>query len=70
MPISRRDLIKRLRSLGFRGPEPGTRHAVMLKGGLRLVIPNPHGSQDIDDVLLSRILRQAGLTREEFDHPR
>jgi len=39
----------------------------MLRGQLRLAIPNPHGSQEVDDALLRRILRQAGITAEEFE---
>ncbi len=39
-----------------------------MKGrGRRLTIPNPHSGKDIDDSLLTRILRQAGVTRKEFD---
>lgn len=67
MPISRKELIRRLRKLGFTGPETGGRHMIMLKGELRLAVPNPHGSQDIDDALLRRILRQAGVTSQEFE---
>jgi len=37
----------------------------MLKGDLRLTIPNPH-KQEIGVDLLTRILRQAGITREEW----
>ena len=70
MPISRRDLIRCLRRLGFQGPETGARHEIMIKGSLRLALPNPHGAQDIDDALLSRILRQAGVPREEFEQAR
>jgi predicted RNA binding protein YcfA (HicA-like mRNA interferase family) len=67
VPISLREFIRRLRALGFEGPEAGGRHQMMIKGELRLPIPNPHGSQDIDDALLRRVLRVAGISREEFD---
>ena len=70
MPISRRELIRYLRRLGFDGPEAGARHEIMVRGHFRLALPNPHGSQDIDDPLLSRILRQAGVTRDEFERAR
>ena len=43
-PISRRDLIRTLRTLGFEGPFSGGRHG-----------------------LLSRVLRQAGVTRKEWE---
>jgi predicted RNA binding protein YcfA (HicA-like mRNA interferase family) len=38
----------------------------MVKEQLRVVIPNPHRG-DIDRGLLARILRQAGITREEWE---
>ena len=37
----------------------------MLKGDLTLVIPNPHQG-DISRDLLRRLLRQAGISREEW----
>jgi predicted RNA binding protein YcfA (HicA-like mRNA interferase family) len=39
----------------------------MSKGTLKIALPNPHGSQDISDGLLSNILRQAGVSREEWE---
>jgi hypothetical protein len=41
-PISRANLIRGLRALGFAGPFPGGRHAFMVRGERRLAIPNPH----------------------------
>ena len=65
-PISRQDLIRALRQLGFEGPYVGKRHQFMLKGSLRLRIPNPHqGSISAD--LVSEILRQGGISRKEWD---
>ena len=69
MPISRRELIRRLRRLGFEGPESGARHQMMVRGELRLALPNPH-RRGIDDGLLRRILRQAGVTWEAFARAR
>ena len=67
MPISRRELIKRFKDLGFEGPYSGGRHQFMVKGTLKVRIPNPHKSQDISDSLLQEILRQAGISKTEFD---
>jgi len=64
-PISRRELIQRLRELGFEGPFTGGRHEFMVRGAVRLILPNPH-RQEISPDLLSRILRQAGIEREEW----
>ena len=63
-PIKRNALIAALRELGFSGPHPGTRHAFMERNGERVRIPN----QDIDDrSLLAAVLRQAGVTRAEWE---
>jgi predicted RNA binding protein YcfA (HicA-like mRNA interferase family) len=64
-PVSRRELISRLRELDFQGPYSGGRHQFMVRGTQRIILPNPHKSLVTVD-LLSRILRQAGLTREKW----
>ena len=58
-------LIKRLRKLGFEGPFQGGRHQYMIRGERRLTLPNPH-KKEIQVDLLSRILRQADISREEW----
>jgi len=65
-PITRRDLVRKLRRLGFSGPFPGGKHLYMNRADLDVVIPNPHGS-DIGVHLLARILEQAGVSRDEWD---
>ena len=65
-PMSRRDLIRCFRQLGFDGPIDGTRHAYMERGSRRVYIPNPHEG-DISASFLARILRQAGVSREEWE---
>jgi hypothetical protein len=40
--ISRKELIRRLRNLGFTGPVSGSRHQFVQKGELKVRIPNPH----------------------------
>lgn len=64
--ISRRDLVAALRSAGFNGPYAGGNHEYMAKGTQRLTLPNPHQG-DIGRDLLARILRQAGIEREEWE---
>ena len=63
-PVSRDELIRRLRKLGWSGPFAGKKHLFMLKGSDVLTIPNPHGSKDIGVGLLKEILEQADITRE------
>jgi len=64
-PISWNNLVKRLRELGFEGPFAGGRHPQMRRGDITVIIPNPHEG-DISVGLLSRLLRQAGVSREEW----
>lgn len=64
--ISQRSLVAGLRAAGFTGPYPGGRHLFMRREGLILTIPNPH-SGEIGVGLLARILRQAGLSREQWE---
>ncbi|MBI4673537.1 MAG: type II toxin-antitoxin system HicA family toxin [Chloroflexi bacterium] len=52
--------------MGFEGPFEGTRHQIMQKGEITVRIPNPHQS-DIPRDLLARILRQAQITRNEWE---
>ena len=65
-PISRSDLIRSLRRAGFAGPFVGTKHQLMLRGTVRVRVPNPHQG-DVGRELLIRIIRQAGLSREEWE---
>ena len=65
-PIKRKDLIKALKGAGFEGPFVGGKHEFLIKGELRLILPNPHQSEISKD-LLARILHQANLTREEWE---
>lgn len=65
-PIKRTDLIRALRTLGFEGPYAGGKHQYMIKGTLRLTLPNPHLGE-IGSALLARILRQAGIDRETWE---
>jgi len=64
--IKRRDFIKALQKAGFEGPYSGGKHQYMIKGTLRLVIPNPH-RKEISSALLARILRQAGISRAQWE---
>lgn len=64
-PVSFNELVRRLRKFGFEGPYSGGRHLFMLKGDLRLTIPNPHRKK-IGVDLLTKLLRQAGIDREKW----
>ncbi|MFN8386104.1 MAG: type II toxin-antitoxin system HicA family toxin [Anaerolineales bacterium] len=64
--IKRKDFIRALKEAGFEGPYSGGKHEFMVKGNLRLTLPNPHQGEISRD-LLSRILKQAGISREEWE---
>jgi len=66
-PVKRKDLIKYLRQFGFNGPYSGGKHQFMAKENCTIRIPNPHLA-DIGRELLVRILRQAGISREEWEN--
>lgn len=63
-PVTRAELVRKLQALGLDGPFPGKKHAMMVRqDGIPVRVPNT----DVDDIdLLSRILRQAGVTRNDF----
>lgn len=64
-PITRRDMIKRLRNLGWDGPLAGGKHQFMVKGAMKLPIPNPHGGV-LTVGMVSEILKETGIRREEW----
>jgi hypothetical protein len=65
-PIKRQDLIRALRRAGFIGPFVKRRHEFMIRGDVSVSIPNPHRS-DIGKNLLAIILRETGISRQEWE---
>lgn len=63
--VSWDEFVKRLRELGFEGQFPGGKHPKMRKEKLTLIIPNKHEG-DIGIGFLTRLLRQAGISKEEW----
>jgi len=64
-PVSRRELIIKLKRLGFSGPFSGGRHQFMEKGGLKIFVPNPHG-KDIGKDLVKQIIKDLKISEKEF----
>jgi len=64
--ISWRKLIQKIRNLGFDGPYGGGRHLFMKRENRRIIVPNPHKG-DISSHLLAEILRQAGISKREWE---
>jgi len=65
-PIKRVELIRYLRISGFEGPYSGGKHQFMIKGLIRLRLPNPQRT-DVGKELLSRILKQAGIDKDAWE---
>jgi len=65
-PTKRKVLIRNLRKLSFDGPYAGGNHQYMMKGKRKLWLPNPH-SKDLSAPFLQKILKQAGISREEWE---
>lgn len=65
MPVSWKQLVKKLKSFGFDGPFSGGRHPYMIRDDLVLTIPNPH-NKEISVDLLSRLLKQADIKRQDW----
>ena len=65
--LSRRELIRRFRALGYTGPFSGGRHQFMVRGEKKIRIPNPHGSGEVHISLVKEILRQAGISETEWE---
>jgi len=65
-PVKRKDLLRYLRQSGFDGPYSGGKHPFMLKGDITIRVPNPHQA-DIGKELLARILRQGGISKDEWE---
>lgn len=65
-PINRRELIGKLRRAGFSGPFSGAKHQYMLRGKLKIFIPNPH-SKDIGLKIIKRIIVDINTSDKEFE---
>lgn len=65
--ISWKKLVQNFQKLGFDGPYSGGKHFFVIKGTLKLHIPNRHNS-DISVGLINEILRQAGIDKKEWDN--
>jgi predicted RNA binding protein YcfA (HicA-like mRNA interferase family) len=58
----RREIIRKLRSLGWEGPVRGGKYQFMKLGPRKIKIPNPHHGEDYSAQLLSDLLRNAGIS--------
>ena len=67
-PLKPVQVIRKLRRLGFTGPVPGGRHARMVRVETGQIIPIPiHEGKDVSVGLIRAIIREAGITPEEWN---
>ena len=65
-PVTRQELVRRLRNLGWTGPYSGGKHQHMINGNIQLTVPNPHHRKVIGVQLLKLVLNEAGISREDW----
>jgi len=66
-PLESRKVFRKLRRLGFVGPIPGGRHMRMVHPQTGQIIPVPvHKGKDISVGLIREIIKEVGITREEW----
>ena len=65
--LARKELIRKFRALGYSGPFSGGKHQFMIKESQKIRIPNPHPG-DVSASLVKEILRQAGISSQEWDN--
>lgn len=56
-----------MHNLGFGGPYPGGRHVYMVKGDMKIRIPNPHQG-DISKPLVAKIIKEISISNKEWDN--
>ena len=64
-PINRKELIRKLKALEFRGPYSSGTHQYLERGNEKIFIPNPHG-KDIGTPLLKQIIKQLKISKDKF----
>lgn len=66
-PLKAREVIEKLRALGFNGPFAGGRHSRMVHPETGKIIPIPmHGSKDVSVGLIRAIIREVGITPDDW----
>jgi predicted RNA binding protein YcfA (HicA-like mRNA interferase family) len=65
-PLKSRDLINKLRTLGFEGPFAGGRHSRMVHFETGQVIPIPIHNKEVSVGLIREIIRQVDITPEQW----
>ena len=64
---SRKEIVRKFRALGWDGPIQRSKYQFMVKGKRKQKIPNPHRGEQYGVALLADILRQAGISHDEWN---
>lgn len=68
VPLRSEEVIRKLRRLGFEGPIPGGKHSRMIHAEHRQIVPIPtHGGRDLGVGLIRAIIREVGISPEEWN---
>ncbi|MBU0512421.1 MAG: type II toxin-antitoxin system HicA family toxin [Chloroflexi bacterium] len=66
-PLKPHQVIHKLQKLGYEGPYPGGRHVRMVHEETGQIVPIPmHKGKDVSVGLIRAIIRQVGITPEEW----
>jgi predicted RNA binding protein YcfA (HicA-like mRNA interferase family) len=66
-PLKGKEVVAKLRALGYEGPHAGGRHSRMIHRGSGKIIPIPiHGNKDVSVGLIRAIIREVGITPQEW----
>lgn len=66
-PLKPRDVVRKLRRLGFQGPVPGGKHERMVHPRTGQIIPIPiHQGRDVGVGLIREIIQEVGISRDEW----
>jgi len=66
-PLKPEEVCRKLRQLGYVGPIPGGRHMRMVNLETGKIIPIPmHGARDVSVGLIRQIIKEVGVTRDEW----
>ena len=58
--------MRKLRKLGFVGPQYSNGHPFMYRGKFKLKIPNDH-KEDYSRALIADLQRRSGLSKDDWD---
>jgi predicted RNA binding protein YcfA (HicA-like mRNA interferase family) len=66
-PLKAKEVIRKLKKLGYSGPYPGGKHMRMVHPQKGIIIPIPmHKGKDVSVGLIREIINEVGISRDEW----